>query len=197
VNVVLFLSAAIKTLYLRTAFRWLCVLGVSLSAWAFPANAGVMAPERMGSAKLCSAAASGHFGQVLAQEAQKFSSPEEFAALYDQTRCECALTCSIYQELPLLRFAFGRPGAQDMARYMVRHHFYLTSEMCWLENVYKDTPEKVTGDVLQLLNQARADGALTACVHTPGINPNWPWSWDGAGKPMTEDEWAKAYLGRK
>lgn len=161
------------------------------------ANAGVIAPERVVSTKLCSAAASGYFGQVLAQEVYKFSDPTDFQKLYGQIRCECTLTCSIYQEQPLLRFAFGRPGAQDIARYMARHNFYLASEMCWLENVYKDTPEKVTGDVLQLLNQARADGALTVCVHTPGINPNWPWRWDGAGKPMTEDEWAKAYLGRK
>lgn len=186
--------AAVVSLSSRRALCWATMLGFCSLSWTYSANAGVIPPERMVSTRLCSAAASGYFGHVLAQEAAKFSDPDAFKTLYNQTRCKCTLTCTVYQESPLLRFAFGRPGAQDMARYMVRHNFYLKSEMCWLENVFRDTPAKVTGDVLELLTKARNDGALTECVYSPGINLNWPWSWDGNGKPMTEKEWAKTYL---
>ena len=179
---------------IRTALCWTSVLGLCLFSGSYGANAGVIPPEKIVGAKLCSAAASGYFGHTLAQEAPKYSDPENFEDLYGHIRCACTLTCTIYQESPLLRFAFGRPGAQDMARHLVRHDFYLISEMCWLENVFRDTPGKVTGDVLTLLSKARNDGALVGCSYTPGINLNWPWSWDGQGKPMSEKEWAKTYL---
>lgn len=196
-NRVLWLVTSAISISRRALLCGACVFGLCLQSGASFANPGVIPPERMAGIKLCSAAASGYFGHVLAQETAKFSAPEDFAKLYNHTRCTCTLTCTVYQESPLLRFSFGRPGAQDVARYMLNHNFYLTSEMCWLENVFKDAPRRVTGNVLALLTKARNDGALESCIYSPGINTEWPWSWDGNGKPMTEEEWADAYLNKE